>query len=195
VPCDYNALESRLRGEALAENISIPTILKQNDLGRIPRIAHRDRAAGLAHALAGLWWDGKGDWKRAHEAAQQDEGIEGSWVHAYLHRKEGDQGNAAYCHRRAANQFAETLRAEWMKHREDADRIMWRFRKILLNPDSMPLSTWFRMAGFGNSENWFVTECSNVRTRCGARFPHSASRQGCRSKGLRNDLSKLQIAA
>ena len=52
--------------------------------------------AGLTHALAGLWWDGKGDWKRAHESAQQDEGIEGSWVHAYLHRKEGDEGNAAY---------------------------------------------------------------------------------------------------
>jgi len=49
---------------------------------------------GLTHALDGLWWDGKGDWKRAHESAQQDEDTEGSWVHAYLHRKEGDQGNA-----------------------------------------------------------------------------------------------------
>jgi hypothetical protein len=38
---------------------------------------------GLTHALAGLWWDAKGDWVRAHESAQQDEGIEGSWVHAY----------------------------------------------------------------------------------------------------------------
>jgi hypothetical protein len=46
--------------------------------------------AGLTLALAGLWWDAKGDWKRAHESAQQDEGKEGSWVHAYLHRKEGD---------------------------------------------------------------------------------------------------------
>jgi hypothetical protein len=45
--------------------------------------------AGLSLALAGLWWDGKGDWTRAHESAQQDEGAEGSWVHAYLHRKEG----------------------------------------------------------------------------------------------------------
>ena len=51
--------------------------------------------AGLRHALSGLWWDAKGDWKKAHESAQQDEGIEGSWVHAYLHRKEGDQDNAA----------------------------------------------------------------------------------------------------
>jgi hypothetical protein len=55
-----------------------------------------DPPAGLTHALAGLWWDAKGDWTRAHESAQQDEGVEGSWEHAYLHRKEGDQGNAAY---------------------------------------------------------------------------------------------------
>jgi hypothetical protein len=36
--------------------------------------------AGLTLALAGLWWDAKGDWTRAHESAQQDEGVEGSWV-------------------------------------------------------------------------------------------------------------------
>ena len=36
--------------------------------------------AGFSHALSGLWWDAKGDWTRAHESAQQDEGIEGSWV-------------------------------------------------------------------------------------------------------------------
>jgi hypothetical protein len=45
--------------------------------------------AGLTLALAGLWWDAKGDWTRAHESAQRDERVEGSWVHAYLHRKEG----------------------------------------------------------------------------------------------------------
>jgi hypothetical protein len=42
--------------------------------------------AELTLALVGLWWDGKGDWTRAHESAQQDEGVKGSWVHAYLHR-------------------------------------------------------------------------------------------------------------
>ena len=51
--------------------------------------------AGLTHALAGLWWDAKGDLTRAHESAQQEEDKGGSWVHAYLHRNEGDQGNAA----------------------------------------------------------------------------------------------------
>jgi len=38
--------------------------------------------AELTLALAALWWDAKGDWSRAHESAQQDEGHEGSWVHA-----------------------------------------------------------------------------------------------------------------
>ena len=45
-----------------------------------------DPPAGLTHALAGVW-DAKGDWTRAHESAQRDEGPEGSWVHAYLYRK------------------------------------------------------------------------------------------------------------
>lgn len=71
--------------------------------------------AGLSRALAGLWWDAKGDWKRAHESAQQDEGIEGSWVHAYLHRKEGDLGNATYWYRRAGKPVCgEPLDAEWV---------------------------------------------------------------------------------
>jgi hypothetical protein len=71
--------------------------------------------AGLTLALAGLWWDGKDDWRRAHESAQQDEGSQGSWVHAYLHRKEGDQGNAAYWYRRAGKPFCrEPLEAEWL---------------------------------------------------------------------------------
>jgi hypothetical protein len=60
------------------------------------RSAKVDHVRNSRDVLLGLWWDAKGDWKRAHESAQQDEGLEGSWVHAYLHRKEGDQGNAAY---------------------------------------------------------------------------------------------------
>ena len=70
---------------------------------------------GLTQALVGLWWDAKGDWTRAHESAQQDEGIAGSWVHAYLHRKEGDRSNAAYWYHRAARPMgSEPLEAEWV---------------------------------------------------------------------------------
>jgi hypothetical protein len=43
----------------------------------------------LTLPLAALWWDAKGDWTKAHESAQRDEGAAGAWVHAYLHRKEG----------------------------------------------------------------------------------------------------------
>jgi len=71
--------------------------------------------SGFSHALAGLWWDAKGDWARAHESAQRDEGPEGSRVHAYLHRKEGDQDNAAYWYRRAGKPVCrDPLDAEWL---------------------------------------------------------------------------------
>ncbi len=55
----------------------------------------------LELALAALWWDAKGNWKQAHEAAGQDEGPAAAWVHAYLHRKEGDASNANYWYTRA----------------------------------------------------------------------------------------------
>jgi hypothetical protein len=81
--------------------------------------------AGLTLALAGHWWDAKGDWTRAHESAQQDEGVEGSWVHAYLHRKEEDEGHAEYWYSRAGKPVCrERLDAEWISIVKDllADR-------------------------------------------------------------------------
>jgi len=69
---------------------------------------------GLSLPLAALWWDAKGDWTRAHESAQQDEGPAGAWVHAYLHRKEGDLGNAAYWYRQASKPVKRaSLEQEW----------------------------------------------------------------------------------
>ncbi len=68
----------------------------------------------LSLALQALWWDAKGEWDRAHERAQSDEGRAGDWVHAYLHRKEGDAGNAAYWYRRAGKPACTAaLEAEW----------------------------------------------------------------------------------
>jgi hypothetical protein len=64
--------------------------------------------------LAALWWDAKGDWTKAHESAQQDEGPAGAWVHAYLHRKEGDLSNAGYWYGRAGKSQARmSLDQEW----------------------------------------------------------------------------------
>jgi hypothetical protein len=69
---------------------------------------------GLSTALQALWWEAKGDWDRAHELAQADEGGAGDWVHAYLHRKEGDAGNAGYWYRRAGKPASRApLAEEW----------------------------------------------------------------------------------
>jgi hypothetical protein len=68
----------------------------------------------LPRALLALWWDEQGDWQKAHEIAQDVPGADGAWVHAYLHRKKGDLGNAAYWYRRAGNAVADgDLRSEW----------------------------------------------------------------------------------
>jgi len=72
--------------------------------------------AELNLALAGLWWDAKGDWTKAHESAQQDEDRAGSWVHAYLHRKEGDSSNASYWYSRAGRRPSSVpLAEEWIE--------------------------------------------------------------------------------
>ncbi|HEU5097559.1 MAG TPA: hypothetical protein VFU22_00835 [Roseiflexaceae bacterium] len=69
---------------------------------------------GLSNALRALWYDAKGDWAKAHEQAQAQEDAAGAWVHAYLHRKEGDLANAAYWYRRAGQAVAtQPLEAEW----------------------------------------------------------------------------------
>ena len=69
---------------------------------------------GLSPALQGLWYDARGDWGRAHACAQSGPGREGAWVHAYLHRKEGDPDNAAYWYQRANRPTASgKLADEW----------------------------------------------------------------------------------
>jgi hypothetical protein len=68
----------------------------------------------LGLALQALWHDGKGDWDAAHELAQRDGPGASDWVHAYLHRKEGDLANAGYWYRRAGKPVAGgSLDEEW----------------------------------------------------------------------------------
>ena len=57
--------------------------------------------------LRALWLGLRGDWETAHAIAQADGGAEAAWVHAWLHRIEGDASNAAYCYRRAGRAVAE----------------------------------------------------------------------------------------
>ena len=70
--------------------------------------------AGLSLAMEALWYAAKGDWNAAHERAQQQEDAQGAWVHAHLHRQEGDAANAAYWYRRAGRPVAsQPLQEEW----------------------------------------------------------------------------------
>jgi hypothetical protein len=69
---------------------------------------------GLSPALEALWYERRGDWTRAHDIAQDDDGEDAAWVHAYLHRREGDQDNAAYWYRRAGRPVVRgNLEQEW----------------------------------------------------------------------------------
>jgi hypothetical protein len=69
--------------------------------------------ADLEAPLQGLWWDAKGDWDQAHKCVDQLDDRRGMRVHAYLHRKEGDLGNAAYWYRRVGQTLPDlTLDAE-----------------------------------------------------------------------------------
>lgn len=61
---------------------------------------------GLSLALEALWRDARGDWEAAHALAQEVGGSDGDWVHAYLHRKEGDESNARYWYARAGRAAA-----------------------------------------------------------------------------------------
>ena len=72
--------------------------------------------ADASRALQALWHDARGDWDRAHTCAQEDHGRDGSWVHAYLHRKEGDLSNAGYWYARAGRKMpagSVALETEW----------------------------------------------------------------------------------
>jgi hypothetical protein len=62
--------------------------------------------AGLPPIVRALWHDAKGDWDTAHRIAQDLDSADAAWVHAYLHRREGDNGNAAYWYRRAGQPVA-----------------------------------------------------------------------------------------
>jgi hypothetical protein len=69
---------------------------------------------GLSASLRSLWYAGKDEWQKAHDIAQGIQSAEGSWIHAYLHRKEGDDGNASYWYGRAGKKFPSTsLTVEW----------------------------------------------------------------------------------
>jgi len=69
----------------------------------------------FSQLLKGLWYDHKGDWETAHNLVDGAPGDDAAWVHAYLHRKEGDIWNADYWYRRAGRTRPEvSLEEEWI---------------------------------------------------------------------------------
>ena len=71
-------------------------------------------APELSIYLQSLWYDGKGDWNKAHTVIQDVEDKTAAWIHAYLHRKEGDTGNADYWYSKAGRKRpAISLKDEW----------------------------------------------------------------------------------
>jgi hypothetical protein len=75
-----------------------------------------DRPPQVPPLLRALWHDARGNWDEAHRLAQDIDDKDGAWVHAYLHRKEGDLGNASYWYHRAGQPVAsDSLDDEWSR--------------------------------------------------------------------------------
>jgi hypothetical protein len=70
--------------------------------------------SSLSPCLIALWHDARGDWESAHDIINDMPGEKAAWVHAYLHRKEGDPGNARYWYSRAGKSFPSlSMDEEW----------------------------------------------------------------------------------
>jgi hypothetical protein len=84
-----------------------PAAFRQSLRAKAPR-------AGASAALQGLWWAAKDDWNKAHRIVMNEHDQDCAWVHAYLHRLEGDLDNARYWYRQARRKPAtHELAAEW----------------------------------------------------------------------------------
>ena len=77
-------------------------------------LSNKSPPPGLSAALTALWWAGKDDWDKAHKIVMAEDDANCAWVHAHLHRIEGDLDNAGYWYRRARRKPATvTLPTEW----------------------------------------------------------------------------------
>lgn len=74
----------------------------------------KDPPGGISVYLEALWFDAREDWDKAHTIIQDIDDTTASWIHAYLHRKEGDTGNAGYWYHRAGKKMPGiSLQEEW----------------------------------------------------------------------------------
>ena len=80
----------------------------------ISSLSGQQPPANISSVLKALWHDGKEDWESSHNVAQDIHDKDGSWIHAYLHRKEGDLSNARYWYSMAEKKEpAMSLKEEW----------------------------------------------------------------------------------
>jgi hypothetical protein len=78
---------------------------------------------GLTPYLQAMWWDGKENWQKAHDIIEHIGDDTAAWVHAYLHRKEGDNGNARYWYSRAGRKMPSvSLQEEWKMIVEELEK-------------------------------------------------------------------------
>lgn len=79
-------------------------------------IENNEPPSALSIYLKALWYDAKGDWDKAHQLIQDVDDKSAALIHAYLHRKEGDSGNADYWYRRAGKKRpSDSLENEWLE--------------------------------------------------------------------------------
>lgn len=82
----------------------------------IKSLADRNPPKQLPVPLQALWYEANGDWDKAHRLVQKNASLEASWVHAYLHRKQGDNINAGYWYSKAEHPFPDlSLDDEWQR--------------------------------------------------------------------------------
>ena len=86
--------------------IPIEELLSWKETGSFPE--------DIPPLLQALLLESAGDWNSAHRIAQNDPSADGSWVHAYLHRVEGDLGNSSYWYHNAGRRMPDiSLDEEW----------------------------------------------------------------------------------
>jgi hypothetical protein len=77
-------------------------------------LMHAVPPKAVAPALAALWWAKKGEWEKAHRTVMDEHSRDAAWVHAYLHRAEGDESNARYWYTQARRGAAKnSIDDEW----------------------------------------------------------------------------------
>lgn len=80
----------------------------------IQSLGNREPPSGISLYLKAMWYDAAGRWEMSHNIAQDIPDKNGSWMHAYLHRKEGDAANAGYWYGKAGRTYpAVSLEEEW----------------------------------------------------------------------------------